>query len=116
VEPRQSLLTITAPAAGTIARLRIAPGRDVYTRDVVVDIVDARSASVQAAIAPELLHYIRTGQAVDVKLMTIPARRFREPISRIVQPSSDTGAAIFVNIPNPDRMLQPGTPANITIQ
>jgi multidrug resistance efflux pump len=115
-EHRQSLLTIAAPAAGTIARLRVAPGRDVYARDPIADIVDARSASVQASIAPELLNFVRVGQQVDVRLMTIPARRFREPIARVIQPGSESGAAIIVNIPNPDRMLQPGTPAMLTIQ
>ena len=115
-EHRQSLLTIVAPAAGTIARMRVAPGRDVYARDPVADIVDARSASVQATIAPELLNFVRVGQPVDVRLMTIPARRFREPIARVIQPGAESGAAVIVNIPNPDRMLQPGTPAMLTIQ
>lgn len=114
-EHRQSLLTIVAPAAGT-AQLRVAPGRDVYARDPIADIVDARSASVQASIAPELLNFVRVGQQVDVRLMTIPARRFREPIARVIQPGAESGAAIIVNIPNPDRMLQPGTPAMLTIQ
>lgn len=115
-EHRQSLLTITAPASGTIAQLRVAQGADVYTRDPIAEIVAGGSVRVQAAIAPELLHYVRVGMPVDVKLMTIPARRFREPIARITQPGGDGGAAIIINIPNPDRMLQPGTPAVITIQ
>jgi len=115
-EHRQSLLSIDAPAAGTLTNLRVAVGRDVYARDPIADIVDARSARVRASIAPELLNYVRVGQLVDVKLMTIPSRRFREPIARVIQPGAESGAAIIVNIPNPDRMLQPGTPAMLTIQ
>jgi multidrug resistance efflux pump len=112
---RNSLLTIVAPASGTLRNVRVAAGSDVYTRDALADVVDSASARVQAAIAPELLPFVRAGQPVDVRLMTIPARRFREPVARVIQPGSEAGAAIIVNIPNPDRMLQPGTPAVITI-
>jgi multidrug resistance efflux pump len=115
-EHRQSLLTVTAPTGGTIAHLRVTQGGDVYTRDPIAEIVAGSSVHVQAPIAPELLSYVRVGMPVDVKLMTIPARRFREPITRILQPGGDGGAAVIVDIPNPDRMLQPGTAAVITIQ
>lgn len=115
-EHRKAQLVIKAPASGTIARLRVAAGGDVYTRDPIADIVDNRTARVQALLAPELLRFVQPGRAVDVKLLTIPPRRFREPIARVIPPGSDGGPSIVVNIPNPDRMLQPGTPAVITIQ
>ena len=114
-EHRQSLLTIKAPASGTIAKLRVKPGSDVYTRDPIAEIVDSTTARVQAPLAPELFRFVRVGMPVDVKLGTIPSRRFREPIARINPPGSEGGAAVIVNIPNPDRMLQPGTSAIITI-
>jgi multidrug resistance efflux pump len=115
-EHRKSQLVIKAPASGTIARLRVAAGADVYTRDTIAEIVDSTSARVQAQLAPELLRFVRAGRPVDVKLMTIPPRRFREPIARVIPPGGEGGSSIIVNIPNPDRMLQPGTPAVITIQ
>lgn len=114
-EHRQSLLTVKAPASGTIAKLRVKPGSDVYTRDPIAEIVDSTTARVQAPLAPELFRFVRVGMPVDVKLGTIPSRRFREPIARINPPGSEGGAAVIVNIPNPDRMLQPGTSAVITI-
>ncbi|HYC61347.1 MAG TPA: efflux RND transporter periplasmic adaptor subunit [Thermoanaerobaculia bacterium] len=114
-EHRHSLLQIKAPESGMVMRLRVKSGSDVYTRDAIAEIVDSASARVQASIAPELLRYVKAGQVVEVKLLTIPSRRFREPIARVIQPGADTGAAIIVNIPNHDRMLQPGTPAIITI-
>lgn len=114
-EHRQSLLEIKAPESGTVMRLRVKSGSDVYVRDPIAEIVDSGSARVQANVAPELLHYVKAGQVVEVKLLTIPARRFREPIARVIPPGGDAGAAIIVNIPNPDRMLQPGTPAIITL-
>lgn len=113
---RQSLLTIAAPTSGTVTRLRVHAGDDVYTRDPLAEIVDPSTVRVEAQIAPELLRYVRPGAAVDVKLLTIPPRTFREPIARVEPPSAQGGASISVNVPNPDRMLQPGTPAVITIQ
>ncbi|HEX8618757.1 MAG TPA: efflux RND transporter periplasmic adaptor subunit [Thermoanaerobaculia bacterium] len=115
-EHRKAQLVIKAPASGTIARLRIAAGREIYTRDAIAEIVDGTSARVQAQLAPELLRFVTAGRPVDVKLMTIPPRRFREPIARVIPPGGEGGPSIVVNIPNPDRMLQPGTPAVITIQ
>lgn len=115
-EHRQSALRIVAPSAGSIARLRVHEGDDIYTRDAVAEIVETSSVRVEAAIAPELLRYVKVGQAVDVKLMTIPPRRFRETIVRVDQPGAGGGPTIAVNVPNPDRMLQAGTPAVITIQ
>ncbi|HYK02098.1 MAG TPA: efflux RND transporter periplasmic adaptor subunit [Thermoanaerobaculia bacterium] len=115
-EHRKAQLVIKTPASGTIARLRVAAGADIYTRDPIADIVDSKTARVQAQLAPELLRFVRAGRPVDVKLMTIPPRRFREPIARVIPPGGEGGSSIIVNIPNPDRMLQPGTPAVITIQ
>ncbi len=115
-EHRKAQLVIKAPVSGTIARLRVAVGRDIYIRDPIAEIVDSKTARVQAQLAPELLRFVRAGLPVDVKLMTIPPRRFREPIARVNPPGSEGGSSITVNIPNPDRMLQPGTAAVITIQ
>lgn len=115
-EHRKAQLVIKAPASGTIARLRVAAGADIYTRDPIAEIVDTKTARVQAQLAPELLRFVTAGRPVDVKLMTIPPRRFREPIARVIPPGGEGGSSIIVNIPNPDRMLQPGTPAVITIQ
>ncbi|HYO78905.1 MAG TPA: efflux RND transporter periplasmic adaptor subunit [Thermoanaerobaculia bacterium] len=115
-EHRKAQLAIKAPASGTIARLRVAAGADVYTRDAIADIVDSRVVRVQAQLAPELQRFVSAGRPVDVKLLTMPPRRFREPIARVHPPGSEAGSSIVVNIPNPDRMLQPGTSAVITIK
>jgi multidrug resistance efflux pump len=115
-EHRQSLLTITAPAAGALARLRVRAGDDIYTRDPLADIADPSTVRVQAQIAPELLRFVHAGAAADVRVLTIPPHRFREPIARVIAAGSEGGPAIVINVPNPDRMMQPGTPAVVTLQ
>jgi len=111
-EQRRSMLTITAPANGTIAKLKVHAGDDVFPRDTVAEIVDASTARVQAQVAPELLRFIHTGSNVDVKLLTVPPRTFREPVAHIDASES----TITVNVPNPDRLLRPGTPAVLVVQ
>jgi HlyD family secretion protein len=113
---RQSLLTVTAPAAGTVTQLSVHDGDDVYLRDRLTEITDPSVVTVQAPIAPELLRFVRAGATVDVKLLTIPPRTFREPIARVTSTASEGGPAIMVKVPNPDRLLRPGTPALITVQ
>ncbi|HEV8434656.1 MAG TPA: efflux RND transporter periplasmic adaptor subunit [Thermoanaerobaculia bacterium] len=113
---RKALLTINAPASGTLSQVRVHPGDEVYLRDPLAEIVDVSTVRVQAPIAPELMRYVHAGQTVEVKLMTIPARRFREPIARVNAPGPDSGPSIVINVPNPDRMLQAGTPAVVTVQ
>ncbi len=113
---RQSLLTITAPASGAVARLRVRIGDDVYTRDPLADVADPSTVRVQAQIAPELFRFVHAGAAADVRVLTIPPHRFREPVARVIAAGSEGGPAIIVNVPNPDRMMQPGTPAIVTLQ
>jgi HlyD family secretion protein len=109
---RQAMLTISAPASGTIAKMRVRVGDDVFPRDTIAEIVDASTARVQAQVAPELLRFIHTGSSVDVKLLTVPPRTFREPVARVDAAES----TITVNVPNPDRLLRPGTPAVLVVQ
>ena len=115
-EHRQSLLIITAPASGSIARLRVRAGDDVYTRDPLADVADPSTVRVQAQLAPEVLRFVHAGAAAEVRVLTIPPHRFREPITRVIAAGAEGGPAIVVNVPNPDRMMQPGTPAIITLQ
>jgi hypothetical protein len=49
-------------------------------------------------------------------VLTIPPHRFREPIARVIAAGSEGGPAIVINVPNPDRMMQPGTAAVVTLQ
>ena len=108
---RRSLLTVVAPAAGTIARLHVHAGDDVFPRDTLAEIIDSSAVRVQAQIAPELLRFIHAGSQVDVRLLTVPPRTFREPVARVDAALAAGGPSIIINVPNPDRMLRPGTPA-----
>ena len=115
-EHRQAQLRIVAPASGTVQNLHIRPGDELYVRDVVGEIVDASTVKIEAAIAPEWLRFLHPGQQVNVKIMSIPPRNFQEPITAVDQSGKGGAASIVVTVPNPDHLLQSGTPAVITVQ
>jgi multidrug resistance efflux pump len=115
VEGRQRQMSVTAPMSGR-ARLRVASGDLVFPRDPLVDITDATTLDVRGSIAPELLRHIRAGAPVEVKVFSVPPRRFAASVRTVVPPSDPGGAALLVAVPNPDSALQPGTPAMITVR
>jgi multidrug resistance efflux pump len=115
-EDRKTQLTLTAPAAGIVSRVLVKAGDRVFPRDPLLEISNASNVRVTAQVAPELIRYVRAGQLVDVQVLTIPPHRFRERIAQVIPAGNAGGPAIVVNVPNPDRMLQPGTPAVIAVR
>lgn len=113
---RRKQLVIAAPSAGLVTRVHARPGEGVFPRDPLVEITDTAAMTVRAPIAPELIRFIRPGMKVEVRVLTVPPRRFVEPIERVEPPGSSGGAALIVSLPNADGMLQPGTPAVVTVQ
>jgi multidrug resistance efflux pump len=115
-EDRKTQLVLIAPAAGIVSRVAAKAGDRVFPRDPLLEISNASNVRVTAQVAPELIRYVRAGQLVDVQVLTIPPHRFRERIAQVIPAGSAGGPAVVVNVPNPDRMLQPGTPAVIAVR
>lgn len=113
---RKTALVVTSPVEATITRAFKRPGELIYTREPLFELSDNSVVEIRGSVAPELLQHIRPGSTVDVKVLTVPVRRFREPIARIVNNGGAEPPAIAVRVPNPDRALQPGLPAVITIE
>jgi multidrug resistance efflux pump len=113
-EDRRTLLTVVAPMSGTVTRVNARIGESVFPRDTIAEITDNTKALVRAPIAPELLRYVRTGMPLQVKIFTVPPRRFTAPVRAIVP--GNGGATLVIDLPNPDRVLQPGQQAVITVK
>lgn len=111
---RRSLLTVVAPIAGTVTRVNARAGESVFPRDTIAEITDNTKAQVRAAIAPELMRYVRVGMPLQVKVFTVPPRRFTAPVRAVVPAAS--GATLLIDLPNPDGVLQPGQQAAITVK
>jgi multidrug resistance efflux pump len=115
-DDRKKLLTVAAPVGGVITRIVTSEGEGVFPRDPLLEIANAATLEVRGAIAPELLRYVHPGMAVEIKVFTVPPRRFSETIRNILPATDDAGATLVVSVPNPDGALQPGTPALITVR
>ncbi|MEA2491464.1 MAG: rane fusion protein multidrug efflux system [Acidobacteriota bacterium] len=116
VEERRGLLVIKAPMDGTITRVLVRQGDTVYLRDPIAAIANNTTMEVRAPIAPELISHVRAGMPVEVKVLTVPPRRYTQPIAHVTPAGGTGGAAISVQIPNPDGMLQPGQNAVVTVR
>ena len=114
IRERKALLRVLAPIGGVVTRVHARPGESIFTRDPVVEISNNATMEVRGAIAPELVRYVRGGMPVEVKVFTVPPRRFTMPVKAIVP--GGTGATIVVDLPNPDAVLQAGQQAVITVK
>jgi multidrug resistance efflux pump len=114
VADRKSLLNVTAPIGGMVTRVPVQPGESVFTRDTVADIANNANVQVRGDIAPELVRYVRAGRQVEVKIFTVPPRRFMVPVRNVVP--GNGGATMIVDVPNPDGVLQVGQQALITVK
>ena len=111
---RKAQLEVKAPVGGTVTRVAARAGESIFPRDPIVEIADLSKVEVRGPIAPELLRYVHAGMTVEVKILTVPPRRFRVPIRSIVP--GNEGAVLLVQLPNPDGVLQPGQTAVITVK
>jgi multidrug resistance efflux pump len=114
VNDRKQMLEVRAPIGGVVTRIIARPGEMIYTRDPILEIANTTTVDVQGQIAPELQRYVRAGTPVEVKVFTVPPRRFTVPIRTIV-PGNGT-AVMVVQLPNPDGVLQAGQQALITVR
>ena len=117
---RESLLHIASPIRGTVTRLHVKSGQNVFPRDPIADVSDIATLHVTGEIAPELLQFVKAGTSVNVRVLSVPPRTFSDEIE-YVSPVAGSGpearsAAVTVVIPNPDGSLQPNTPAVITVR
>jgi multidrug resistance efflux pump len=114
VQERKALLEVRAPMSGTVTRVVARPGETLFLRDAVLEIANTATVDVHGQIAPELVRYVRPGMPVDVKVLTVPPRRFTVPVRSVVP--GNGGAILVVPLPNPDGVLQQGQNATITVK
>lgn len=110
VADRKTLLNVTAPLAGTVTRVPVHLGDNVFTRDAIADIANTRTAELHAPIAPELTKYVPPGTLVEVKVLTVPPRVFRVPVK------SAANGTLVVEVPNPEGAVTGGMGAVVTVK
>lgn len=109
-QERKAQLSIAAPTSGIVTKVQTRAGAMLYLRDPLVEIANLSTVEVRAPIAPELTRYVRPGMPVEVKIFTVPPRRFMQPVKAVLP------GAIVIELPNPDGVLQSGTNAVVTVK
>ena len=107
---RRQLLEVRAPIAGVVTRVAARPGETIFPRDPVVEIANSAKLEVRGAIAPELQRYVHTGMPVEVKVLTVPPRRYTVPVKNVLP------GTVVVEVPNPEGVLTAGQSATITVK
>ncbi|HET8775378.1 MAG TPA: efflux RND transporter periplasmic adaptor subunit [Thermoanaerobaculia bacterium] len=107
---RRALLEVRAPISGVVTRVAARPGETIFPRDPIVEIANTATVEVRGTIAPELQRYIRTGMPVEVKVMTVPPRKYNVPVRNVLP------GTIVVELPNPEGVLTAGQSAVITVK
>jgi multidrug resistance efflux pump len=115
IEDRERKLTVTAPMNGVITRVLATAGDAIFPRDPLFEVTDFSTLAVHGPIAPELVRHVRAGMPVDVKIFTVPPRRFSAAIASVVG-GANGSAMLVVPVANPDGVLQGGMPATITVR
>jgi multidrug resistance efflux pump len=111
---RRTMLDVKAPMAGVVTRVAARPGENIFPRDPIVEIANTARVEVRGTIAPELMRYARAGMPVEVRVFTVPPRRFTVPIRNVLPGTG--GATLIVELPNPDGVLQEGQTAVVTVK
>lgn len=109
-DERRSLLEVRAPMSGVVTRVAARPGETIFPRDPIVEIANTTTVEVRGTIAPELQRYVRNGMPVEVKVMTVPPRKYNVAVRNVLP------GTIVVELPNPEGVLTAGQSAVITVK
>lgn len=107
---RRALLEVRAPISGIVTRVAARPGETIFPRDPIIEIANTSTVEVRGTIASELQRYVRSGMPVEVKVMTVPPRRYTVPIKNVLP------GTIVVELPNPEGALTAGQNAVIAVK
>ena len=125
---RLGYATLTAPAAGTVMSKNIEPGEQVAIGTPVITIGELASVWVRAYIPETDLGRVKLGQKARVTTDTWPGKRYDGTVTFIsseaeftpknVQTQKERVKLVYrikITVPNPDRELKPGMPADAEI-
>ncbi len=127
-EERLGYATLTAPAAGMVMAKHIEPGEQVAPGTPVITIGELEEVWVRAYIAETDLGRVKLGQPARVRTDTWPGKTYEGRVSFIsseaeftpknVQTQKERVKLVYrikITVPNPNRELKPGMPADAEI-
>lgn len=118
VANEKGLVTVVAPIAGTVADREITPGESVNSAEKpLMSILNDSSVFATANIYEKDLNQIKTGQAVSVKITSLPNRTFNGKISLIgsIVGGETRVVSVKAELNNIEGELKPGMFAELDI-
>ncbi|HEY6872202.1 MAG TPA: efflux RND transporter periplasmic adaptor subunit [Geobacteraceae bacterium] len=125
---RLGYATLTAPVAGTVMSKNIEPGEQVAVGTPVITIGELDSVWVRAYIPETELGRVKLGQKARITTDTWPGKRYDGTVTFIspeaeftpknVQTQKERVKLVYrikITLPNPNRELKPGMPADAEI-
>lgn len=128
VDAQIAQLTLSAPIDGIVTKCDIHMGETVAAGHPLLSIANLDEVRLMIYIPEDQVGQVRIGQEVDVQVDSFPGRVFTgkavsiggkaEFTPRNVQTQEDRANLVFavkVSIPNSDRALKPGMPADAAL-
>jgi HlyD family secretion protein len=129
LDARLDHLTLTAPMAGIVSRRSAQVGETATAGTPILTLVDLDEVTLVLYIPVDRIGQVQVGQAVAVTVDAYPERTFPGEVTSIageaeftprnVQTQAERVNLVFavkVRLPNPDRALKLGMPADATIE
>lgn len=129
IEAQLADTRIVAPIHGTVMARLVEPGELVAAGRPIATLVDLDDLFVRVYVAERDVGRIRLGSAAAISVDAYPARRFPGMVSEVAQQAEFTPKevhvkdereklvfAVKVRIANPEGVLKPGMPADVTIE
>jgi HlyD family secretion protein len=120
---------LTAPIAGIVARRSAQVGETATAGTPILTLVDLDEVTLELYIPVDRIGQVQIGQGVAVTVDAYPGRTFAGEVASIAGEAEFTPRnvqtqaarvnlvfAVKVRIPNPDRALKPGMPADAVIE
>jgi cobalt-zinc-cadmium efflux system membrane fusion protein len=110
-------VTITAPIAGVVAELQVAPGKPVSPDDSLMSIVDLGVVHAIAKVPEHFAGRIAVGQKAHIRVPGYPDKTFEavlEHLGALANAETGTLEAAF-HVENPGLILRPGMRAEFSI-
>lgn len=129
VEAQGSQLTLVSPITGTVSARSAQAGETATPGVPIITLIQLDSVTLVLYIPENRIGEVQVGQSVEVTVDTFPGRVFTGTVVTIgtkaeftprnVQTREDRVNLVFavkVVIPNPDRALKPGMPADAVLR
>ncbi len=125
---QQSMLTLTAPISGVVTARHYLAGEFAPAGRPIITLTRLDPLRLRLYVAEARLHEVRIGQVVTITADLYPNETFPGTVTRIanqaeytprsIEIEGDRARRVFaveVEVPNPDRRLQPGIPVQAVI-